>query len=175
MLSADTETINGMRPDTRMREKTTAYVCVWEQMWAWEWVNKRNNICNKLPRSATKVRRINTVNKEADKQKGKKNQNIVSDSSSHDHDRICRAIFKNYLYDEGIQAKSQPLKFILWTHHSSLPTTNLFWVLLGFRGHWKDGSWKDSQDTRKYKQSVWSQHKGPDIQKGTKIIKVNFN
>ena len=44
----------------------------------------RNRICDKLPRSAMKVTRINTLNKEADKQKGKKcKRDIACDWSSH--------------------------------------------------------------------------------------------
>lgn len=65
-----------------------------------------------------KVTRINTPNKEADEQNGEKKErkkeniylrDITSEWSSHHHDRICKAVFKNYLQDEGVQANSPPL------------------------------------------------------------------
>lgn len=78
-----------------------------------------------------KETRINTLNKEADRQKGKKKykRDQVSDWSSHNHDRTCRAVFKNYLHDEGVWVRPQPLHytFVLLTHHSFLPLTSLFW------------------------------------------------
>lgn len=54
-------------------------------------------------------------------------------------DRICRAVFKNYPHDEGIWAKPQLLHctFVLLTHHSLLPRTNLFGVLFGCSRNWK--------------------------------------
>lgn len=79
-----------------------------------------------------KVTRINTLNKEADKQKKKKNKykrDIVSDWSSQDHDRVCRAVFKNYLHEEGLWTDPQPLPHtcILLIHPSFLPLADLFW------------------------------------------------
>lgn len=129
--SGDTETIKRMRSER---------MCVYKIDSECKSKQTRNHICDKLPRSAMKVTRINTLNKEADKQKGKKcKRDIACDWSSHDCDRICRAAFKNYPHDEGIWAKHKLLHctFVFSTHHSLLPLTNLFGVLFVCSRNWK--------------------------------------